>query len=376
MALYYFERVLQQAANDPTLTLPYWDYATDAKLPLALRRKTYVNESGATVANPLRVAARRANLNSGKAGLASATTSSANAMLATTRADFEKRLEATPHGAVHCAIPEGGCPNGLMGAVPVAAIDPVFYLHHANIDRLYECWLQVDEAARLPTDQAIFDRRYSFIDSDGSVKERQVRDMLTTSQLGYTYSPGGAGCPPKTTAAITTPAPPPTQTTGATQTTEVTKTEPIASQKKGIELKRGMTEVPVEVEATGKTAARSVRSAIVTIDGVSAAVVPGVLYNVYLANGAGQRAQIGVINFFGFGGPPTGGKHAHGAMEGKNFEFDATAAVEVLGLSGTKKPILLFEPTTGLTDSTVDAATGAIPSNAAVTFRSARLRVR
>ena len=41
-----------------------------------------------------------------------------------------------------------------MGAVPVAALDPVFYLHHANIDRLYDCWLQVDEAGRLPTDQA------------------------------------------------------------------------------------------------------------------------------------------------------------------------------------------------------------------------------
>ena len=263
-----------------------------------------------------------------------------------------------------------------MGAVPVAAIDPVFYLHHANIDRLYECWLQVDEAARLPTDQAILDRRYSFIDSGGSVKERQVRDMLTTSQLGYTYSPGGAGCPPKTTAAGTTPAPPPTQTTGATQMTEMTKTELIASQKKGTELKHGMTEVPLEVEATGKTAARSVRSATVTIDGVNAAVVPGVLYNVYLANGAGQRAQIGVISFFDFGGPPIGGKHAHSVMGGKDFEFDATDAVKTLGLSGTKKPILLFEPTTGLTDSTLVAATAAIPSNAAVTFRSARLRVQ
>ena len=48
---------------------------------------------------------------------------------------------------------------------------------------------------------------------------------------------------------------------------------------------------------------------MVTIAGVNAAVVPGVLYNVYLANDAGKREQIGMINFFGFGGPPTGGKH-------------------------------------------------------------------
>ena len=77
-----------------------------------------------------------------------------------------------------------------------------------------------------------------------------------------------------------------------------------------------MTEVPIEVEVgrRHRRAGPTVRGRrIVTIEGVNAAVVPGVLYNVYLANDAGQRAQIGVINFFGFGGPPAGGKHDHGA---------------------------------------------------------------
>ena len=88
---------------------------------------------------------------------------------------------------------DGGCPNGYMGAVPISALDPVFYLHHANIDRLYDCWLRVNEAARLPTDPALLERRYSFIDSDGSRRERQVRDMLTTSALRYSYA-SGSGC--------------------------------------------------------------------------------------------------------------------------------------------------------------------------------------
>ena len=99
------------------------------------------------------------------------------------------------------------------------------------------------------------------------------------------------------------------------------------------------------------------------------------LYIVYLANDAGQRAQIGVIDFFDFGGPPAG-KHSHAAANGKSFEFDATDAVKALGLSGTKKPILVFEPTTGLTDSTVEAATESIPAGTAVTFRSAKLRLK
>ena len=93
------------------------------------------------------------------------------------------------------------------------------------------------------------------------------------------------------------------------------------------ELKRGTTEVPVEVDkrrAVGDgaeravgTAAAAATSALVTIEGVDAAVVPGVLYNVYLANDAGKREQIGIINFFSFGGPPTGGKHDHGGATGR-----------------------------------------------------------
>ena len=47
-----------------------------------------------------------------------------------------------------------------------------------------------------------------------------------------------------------------------------------------------------------------------------------------------------------------------------------------LGLTGTKNPKLVFEPTTGLADSTVAAATEAIPLDANVTFASARLRVQ
>ena len=118
------------------------------------------------------------------------------------------------------------------------------------------------------------------------------------------------------------------------------------------------------------------QSATVTIEGVNAAVVPGVVYNVYLANAAGKRAPIGVIYFFGFGGPTTGGAHAHAAMAGRTFEFDATQAMKALGLTGTRSPKLVFEPTTGLTSSTLAAATAAIPKDAKVTFASARLTVQ
>ena len=80
MLLFYFERVLRQASGDPNLTLPYWDYATDRQIPPAFRDTTYVNENGATVPNPLRVEARRVQLNNGSAGLGDGVVQTSNAM--------------------------------------------------------------------------------------------------------------------------------------------------------------------------------------------------------------------------------------------------------------------------------------------------------
>ena len=216
--------------------------------------------------------------------------------------------------------------------------------------------------------------------------------MLTTAQLGYSYAPGGAGCPPAAApASATTTVASAEALTLAAQDAQATLTAeaqaaPMAmmKMKAPTELKRGTTEVPVEVDkaaapsamapsARSGTAAAAAKSALVTIEGVDAAVVPGVLYNVYLANDAGKREQIGIINFFSFGGPPTGGKHDHGAAMGRDFEFDATAAVQKLGLTASKAPKLIFEPTTGLDNSTPAKATKSIPANAKVSFRSAKL---
>src|SRR3954454_22217358 len=44
------------------------------------------------------------------------------------------QLEATPHGDIHM------CVNGWMSQFDSAALDPVFWLHHCNIDRLWEVW--------------------------------------------------------------------------------------------------------------------------------------------------------------------------------------------------------------------------------------------
>jgi hypothetical protein len=367
MYLWYFERVLAEAAGDPSLRLPYWDYETNGQLPQIYRDTTYVNESGATVPNPLRIEERQPGLNNGTASLSSGTTSTATAMATTSYNPFNGALQQTPHGSVHCAIVTGSCPNGRMGSVPVAALDPIFYAHHTNIDRLYQCWLSVNPATRLPDDAGQLDTQYTFVDADGSTPTRYVRDMLTTAQLGYSYAAGG-GCPPAqvaarvamTAAAEQAPAPRPLASAGPTK------------------LERSVTSVPLAVApaAPNAQALRQLQSTsgrtFVSIEGLQFDEAPGALYNVYLQGAGGRREQIGVIDFFNLAPAGTPAHAGHDQTRG-NFQFDVTDAVRQLDIGADAQPVLVFEPTTGLTGSSPEAVAPQMNAQANVRFESARL---
>lgn len=354
MYMWFFERVLQQAANDPALRLPFWDYSTDPTLPAAVRAPSYRNEAGRTVPNPLYVAQRRSALNSGATGLAVSVRSASNALAATTYRQFRSRLEGAPHGAVHCAVSVAGCPSGLMGSLATAALDPVFYLHHANIDRLYECWLKVDEAARLPTAATALNQRHSFVDANGSVQERRVGDMLRAEQLGYAYAVAG-DCP------------------APGRATDVTAR--VASGPTALERGVAIVPAPVEGPAADRLGApargRPARTASVVIEGFDFDETPGALYNVYLQGRRGARELVGVIDFFGV----DAGEHAGHDAAGLRFEFDASGALARLGLRPGDRPSLVFEPTTGLENSEPAVAARAIGARANVRFGRARVVV-
>jgi len=63
-------------------------------------------------------------------------------------------LETQPHDWVHGLI-GGGRSNldiGLMSNPDTAALDPIFWLHHANIDRLWQVWRESSAGHTDPTD--------------------------------------------------------------------------------------------------------------------------------------------------------------------------------------------------------------------------------
>jgi Common central domain of tyrosinase/Polyphenol oxidase middle domain len=355
MYLYYFEQVLQQAAGDTSLRLPFFDYETNGQLPLSYRE-------GTMASNPLRVDNRLTALNNGSGSLSSSVTSTAVAMGTSSYSPFNQALEQTPHGSVHCAIGVASCPSGYMGYVPSAGNDPIFYSHHANIDRLYECWLQVAPAARLPNNAAQLNTTFTFIDGSGNTVTRKVADMVTTAQLGYSYAAGG-GCPGPGFAA-------------AAITETVAKVQKFQLQGE-TSLKRGATEVPLRLAPELKrlmpespAADTPMPRSMLVIDGLVFDEPPRVLYEVYLQRPGGKRALVGVINFFNRFSHPEG--HTPDAAADR-VVLDATEALRTLG--SADDAVLVFEPTTGLSESTVGKAAENISEKANVRFKAVWVEV-
>ena len=63
--------------------------------------------------------------------------------------------------------------------------DPVFYLHHANIDRLWESWNRLGNTN--PTDPKYRDRKFAYGDRSGKRVDLPVSSTDRTALLGYRY---------------------------------------------------------------------------------------------------------------------------------------------------------------------------------------------
>lgn len=171
MYLYYFERILRAKSGSASLTLPYWDYQTNPVIPPAYRDNT------STLYN----STRNASMNSGGSLSSGIMTSIVNSLANIPYYDFQSDLEG-PHGSVHVAI------GGDMGAVNKAAKDPVFWLHHTNIDRLWEVWLRKCGGRSNPSDAAWLNQSFTFFDETGTAVSMTGSQVVkTAANLNYKY---------------------------------------------------------------------------------------------------------------------------------------------------------------------------------------------
>lgn len=138
-------KVAAQSGSAATLTgLPYWNYYAQPVLPEIFRRPALPGGKK----NPLYVEFRNPARNRQNApeGVSPPSrrafevkdfiTEKFTVAPGRVVSGFDESIEVLPHDVIHGEL------GGLMARVPTAAWDPIFWLHHANIDRLWTIWSQ------------------------------------------------------------------------------------------------------------------------------------------------------------------------------------------------------------------------------------------
>jgi tyrosinase len=143
-----FERICRQLSGNPSFALPYWDWTANPQLPAAVANPNAgggpnplfnPNRNSQTVTIPPSVA--------GATRIATLLAETSFEIFASSRPTGQNNtssiwlrrqgvggpFEAGPHDQVHVRI--GGDMGGFM-----SPLDPTFWLHHCNIDRLWDRW--------------------------------------------------------------------------------------------------------------------------------------------------------------------------------------------------------------------------------------------
>jgi tyrosinase len=365
MYVYYFERIVRAAVIETggpaDWALPYWNYGLDgpnATLPPAFRDPTVNGQP-----NPLYVAQRAPGINGG-ATIPPAVTSSTSALsrslfvgatefgggITSAGGQFWSqtgRLEQTPHNDMHNAV---GGQDGWMADPDQAAQDPIFWLHHTNIDRLWAVWSGAGHAAA--QDARWAQESFSFFDAGGGSASKRCADVLdTVTDLGYTYDPSPVPSHPQDLIAASTvnePPPPEPEMVAATE-------QPV--QLVGNEQRLSMVvDRRAQDSAVRALAAREPRI-FLNVEDIEAPKNPGTVYGIYvnLPEGAPVDQEplhhVGNLSFFGIerARQPRGDEHSHGLR----VTADITDVVRALQARGqwdgahvdvTFRPLELIPP--------------------------------
>ncbi|KAK6135568.1 hypothetical protein DH2020_030676 [Rehmannia glutinosa] len=96
-------------------------------------------------------------------------------------------IEIAPHNTMHTWTGDPREPNTEnMGVFYSAARDPIFYPHHANIDRLWTIWVNKLHG-KVFTDPDWLETSFVFYNEDANPVRVKVKDCLDLSRLGYAY---------------------------------------------------------------------------------------------------------------------------------------------------------------------------------------------
>jgi len=222
MFLYFHERILAKVLNDDTFALSYWawDNSLDVTpvpnaMPAQYAKSTSplydVNRNncsyppflvdldtigGCTTKTPDFIRVQNDRLQYTQLVVGAPTTSLFYG-LPYYFGDFggagPGTFEDQPHGTVHAWV---GDPNAQPPRIPFddmghfgrAAIDPIFYAHHSNVDRLWNVWQTIPGGERTyPKDPAFLNSAFTFYDENARLVKINVSQVLDTDKLRYKF---------------------------------------------------------------------------------------------------------------------------------------------------------------------------------------------
>lgn len=206
--LHYFERCLRDAAGDPALALPYWNYGSPDERVFPVIFAPEFTDDAKKIPNPLFHPNREKSFTKGLLEISAAIGEAPKTVGTQTffhevgvpgfggdHLDSDHTqiglLEQRPHNDIHLAV--GGVinsSNGAMAEITTAAFDPVFWVHHANIDRMWAAWAAAPGKAwgPVPSPDWFDEKPWNFVDADGSehkVSRRDAIALLAAYDVGY-----------------------------------------------------------------------------------------------------------------------------------------------------------------------------------------------
>jgi hypothetical protein len=208
MYVFAFENIIRAVTGNATFTLPYWNYTDPSEFALPPQFLMPNDATFGALYRPDRNPAANAGQpvadeNTLNLTILSEETYSANGG----DAGFCQGLDNGLHGAVHVSV--GNSTDG-MGVVPWAANDPIFWLHHCNIDRIWASWNAAGHAN--PTDPDFLSKPFPFADPTGKEVDYVVSQFLDIGTVGYSYDQLAGGVQAQAAPQVSAPpaaAPPP-----------------------------------------------------------------------------------------------------------------------------------------------------------------------
>jgi hypothetical protein len=232
---YHFEKILRMHTGDDSFSLPYWDYVkkTNRKFPKEFGIQHLdgnLNNEAPENINPLFIPERDFYFASYEHPFATGLpllelsddavdislpmnspvffgdteTEGIGGGIADSDPTTRGLFEGYPHDQIHRSVggivlsPEGTTSVGAMANPPTAGFDPIFPVHHANIDRLWMEWscMPGKSWGKLPPNSWLNESPWIFIDTDGREVKEPRKKYFDHRALGVKFKYEDPNCTP------------------------------------------------------------------------------------------------------------------------------------------------------------------------------------